>query len=117
MKANATKTVAAKRNGKRAAAQNIETNGARRPRVKSTVPPQFRELKQLAAANDPRFWELRREFKDYFYTLPEAEIEPFVEGLGEPYLGYLFIELARESVRNNPISIWGTDYSEYFKAE
>lgn len=68
----------------------------KRRTIKSTVPPQFRELKQLAAANDPRFWTLRREFRDYLYTLPEEEVEPFLEGLGEPYLGYLVMAMVQE---------------------
>jgi len=64
-------------------------NGQKRQAVKSTVPPQFRVLKQLAAAKDPRFWELRREFRDYLYSLPEEDREPFMEGLGQPYIDYL----------------------------
>lgn len=79
----------------------------KRRTVKSTVPPQFRELKQLAAANDPRFWTLRREFRDYLYTLPEEEVEPFLEGLGEPYLGYLVMALVQERGRKKPARLRG----------
>jgi len=103
--------------GKRTPKQAAKKNGKKRRAITSTVPPQFREMKRLAATNDPRFWTLRRELRDYLYSLPDEEVEPFLDGLGEPYLGYLCVELARESFRENPISIWGTDYSEYFKAE
>lgn len=77
-------------------------NGKKRAVVKSTVPPQFRVLKQLAAAKDPRFWELRREFRAYFYALPEEEREPFLEGLGEPYLDYLVMAMIQEGEGSRP---------------
>ena len=80
-KSKATVKSAAKKNGKKQAAAS------------STVPPQFRVLKQLAAAKDPRFWELRLEFRAYFYALPEEEWEPFLEGLGPPYLDYLVMAM------------------------
>lgn len=105
------KTAGAKRPAKKVASKNVK----KRQVVKSTVPPQFRELKQLAAKKDPRFQQLRREFRDYFYSLSDEEVTPFLEGLGYPYIDYLVTELARESFRQNPISIWGTDYSEYLK--
>ncbi len=107
------KTAGGKQTVKRAA----KKSNKKRRVIKSTVPPQFRAMKRLAATKDPRFWTLRRELRDYLYSLPEEEVEPFLDGLGEPYLGYLFIELSQESFRKNPISVWGTDYSEYFKAE
>lgn len=89
----ATKKQAAKRNGK--------TNSRERRSIKSTVPPQFRELPKLGEANDPRFWELRSEFKDYFKSLPDEEVEPFLDGLKRPFVDYLSIELAQESWRNS----------------
>ncbi len=104
----AAKTSSSKRPAKKAASK-------KRLVVKSTVPPKFRELKQLAAKKDPRFLQLRREFRDYFYSLSDEEVPPFLEGLGYPYMDYLATELARESFKQNPISIWGTDYSEYLK--
>lgn len=88
---------AAKANGKAPGKQN----GKKRRSIKSTVPPQFRELPKLGEANDPRFWELRSEFKDYFKSLPEEEVEPFLNGLKYPFVDYLSIELAQESWRNN----------------
>jgi len=91
------KSAARKRAAKRISKQRMS--------VKSTVPPQFRELKQLAAKNDPRFWELRDEFRDYFRSLPEQEVEPFLKGLGRPYLDYLAIALAQESWAKNPVRI------------
>ncbi len=89
----AAKKQAAKRNGKQ--------SGKKRRTIKSTVPPQFRELPKLGEANDPRFWELRSEFKDYFKSLPDEEVEPFLDGLKRPFVDYLSIELAQESWRNS----------------
>jgi len=99
----ASKTASAKRPARKAASRN----GKRRQVVNSTVPPQFRELKQLAATNDPRFWELRTEFRDYFRSLPEEEVEQFLKGLGRPYLDYLTLALAQESWAENPVNIRG----------
>lgn len=116
---NATKTTA-NRNGKLKAASRkaAKTSSSKRPAkkaaskkrlaVKSTVPPKFRELKRLEAAEDPRFWELRKEFRDYFNNLSEEEVEPFLEGLRHPYTDYLAIELVRQSWRENPVNIWGS---------
>lgn len=99
----AAKKQAAKGNGKATGKQS----GKKRRLIKSTVPPQFRELKQLAAKNDPRFWELRTEFRDYFRALPEEKVEPFLKGLGRPYLDYLVIALAQQSSAENPVDIRG----------
>lgn len=115
-KTTSTKTTAAAK-AKLTAKPAAKKNGKKRAVVKSTVPPQFRALPRLAKLDDPRFWTLRRELRDYFNNLPEEEVEPFLAGLKEPYQGYLFIELAQETFRNNPISIWGTDYSEYLEAK
>jgi len=95
-----TKTSSSKRPAKKAASKKRQV-------VKSTVPPKFRELKRLEAAEDPRFWELRKEFRDYFNNLSEEEVEPFLEGLRHPYTDYLAIEMVRQSWRENPVSIWG----------
>jgi hypothetical protein len=98
-----TKTASGKPTVKRAAKKSSK----KRRVIKSTVPPQFRELKRLAATNDPRFWTLRREFRDYLYTLPEEEVEPFLEGLGEPYLGYLVMAVVQERGRKKPVRLRG----------
>jgi hypothetical protein len=86
--------------GKRASRQAAKKGAKKRRTTKSTVPPQFRELKQLAAKKDPRFWDLRKQFRDYLRGLPEESVEPFLAGLGEPYLGYLVMEMIQE--RANP---------------
>jgi hypothetical protein len=88
----AAKKQAAKRNGKATGKQS----GKKRRSIKSTVPPQFRVLPRLGEANDPRFWELRREFKDYFKSLPDEEAEAFIAGLEYPFVDYLALELTRE---------------------
>ncbi|MGH9844952.1 MAG: hypothetical protein ACREEM_40055 [Blastocatellia bacterium] len=64
-------------------------------------------MKKLAAKNDPRFWELRREFRDYVRNMPEDEMEPFMEGLGQPYLDYLVTALIQQSWKEDPVSAWG----------
>ncbi|MGH9833562.1 MAG: hypothetical protein ACREBD_17595 [Blastocatellia bacterium] len=94
-----TKTASSKQTAKQAAKKSVK-----RPRtIKSTVPPQFRELKRLAATNDPRFWTLRREFRDYLYTLPDEEVEPFLEGLEQPFLDYLVMAVVQERGRKKPV--------------
>lgn len=100
-KATSTKTTVATKS-KATVKSAAKKNGKKRAVAKSTVPPQFRVLKQLAAAKDPQFWELRREFRAYFYTLPEEEWEPFLEGLGEPYLDYLVMALVQEGKGRKP---------------
>jgi hypothetical protein len=97
----AAKTVRAKRPVRKAAS----TSGRMRQRSKSSLPAQFRPLKQLSLAKDPRFWTLRKEFKDYFRQLPEEEKEPFLDGLGSDYLGYLLMELIHEE-SNAPRIFW-----------
>ncbi len=89
--------------GKRAVKQVAKKSAKKRRVIKSTVPPQFREMKRLAATNDPRFWTLRREFRDYLYTLPDEQVEPFLEGLEEPYLDYLVMALVQERGRKKPV--------------
>jgi hypothetical protein len=98
-----TKTASAKRSTKMTASKN----GKKREVAKSTVPPRFRELKQLAAKNDPRFWELRLEFRDFVRNMPEDEMEPFMEGLGQPYLDYLVTALIQQSWKEDPVMTWG----------
>ncbi len=98
----AAKKQAAKGNGKAKGRQS----GKKRRTIKSTVPPQFRELKRLAVAKDPRFWELRKQFKDYFRGLPEEAVEPFLKGLGDPYLGYLVMELVQERTNPNAVKVF-----------
>jgi hypothetical protein len=89
----------AKAGGAKTAAKKVASkNGKKQRPVRSTVPPQFRELRQLAAKNDPRFWKLRDEFRDYFRCLPEEEIGIFWEGLGQPYLDYLALALIQSRV-------------------
>lgn len=91
-KTTSTKTTAAPK-AQLTAKPAAKKNGKKRVVTKSTVPPQFRVLKQLAAAKDPRFWELRHEFRAYFHALPEEEREPFLEGLGHPHLEYLVMAM------------------------
>ncbi len=93
--------------GEKTAKQAAKKSSKKRRVIKSTVPPQFRELKMLAAAEDPRFWTLRREFRDYLYTLPDEQVEPFLEGLEEPYLGYLVMALVQERGRKKPVKLGG----------
>jgi hypothetical protein len=92
---------------KQAAKLNGKQGGKKRRTIKSTVPLRFRELPKLGEANDPRFWELRSEFKDYFKSLPDEEVEPFLDGLKRPFVDYLSIELAQESWRNSRKAVGG----------
>jgi len=93
--------------GRKQAKTAAKKSARKRRTIKLTVPPQFRELKRLASTNDPRFWTLRREFRDYLYTLPDEQVEPFLEGLEEPYLGYLVMALVQERGRKKPVKLGG----------
>ena len=70
-------------------------NGKKRQSVKSTVPPQFRELRRMDP-KAPGYWELRDQFKAYYKSLPEDEIETFLDGLKSPFLDYLVIDLTND---------------------
>jgi hypothetical protein len=102
----ATKTASAKRPAKKSARKN----GGKRQTVKSTVPPQFRVLRRMDP-KDPRYWELRDRFREYYKSLPEEEIEPFLEGLKRPFLDYLFVDLARHQYETEGFfSVWKWDW-------
>jgi hypothetical protein len=88
---NSTKTAS----GERAAKQAAKKSSKKRRTIKSTVPPQFRAMPKMDA-KDPRFWELREQFKNFYKSLPEEEVDNFVKGLKRPFLDYLVNDLARE---------------------
>lgn len=80
---------------KRATKTFASKNGKKRQAARSTVPAQFRELKRMDP-KAPGYWELRDQFKAYYKSLPEDEIETFLAGLKRPFLDYLVIDLAHD---------------------
>lgn len=92
--------------GKRTPKQAAKKSSKKRWTIKSTVPPQFRAMPKMDA-KDPLFWELREQFKNYYKSLPEEEVDDFLKGLRRPFLDYLVNDLAREQhARGEFISIW-----------
>ena len=94
-KSKAGKKQAGAASSKRATKTASDRNGKKRQSVKSTVPPQFRELRRMDP-KAPGYWELRDQFKAYYKSLPEDEIETFLDGLKSPFLDYLVIDLTND---------------------
>ena|SRR5215210_402526 len=85
---------------KRATKAVASKNGEKRQVTRSTVPARFRELKRMDP-KAPGYWELRDQFKAYYKSLPEDEIETFLAGVKRPFPDYLAIDLAHDQYQQS----------------